>query len=75
MFTGLTELLGMSMAYDTGINITSTRKRKGRKGVKDNFHKEVETIVMTSKEVSEITGEVFAELFSVNKYMNGMARG
>ncbi len=61
MNTELTELLGMPLAYATGINITTTRKRKLRKGVKQKL-KMIETEVMSSKEVSQVGAEALMEV-------------
>ena len=60
------ELFNMPIAYDLGINITTIRKRKhSRKGVYSKRHNELcETVVITSKEMSEISAQALMEVFN-----------
>lgn len=56
------EIFGMPIAYDMGINIVADRKRKRhRKGVCKNPPKK-EVVVMTSKEVAEVSGQALAKV-------------
>ena len=57
----LTGLLEIPLAYDTGIDIRTTRTRKLRKGAR-GMSKRVETIVMSSKEVVEVGGMALEKL-------------
>ncbi len=60
-----TELFNMPIAYDMGIDIKDLRKRKPhRKGVKSNKYPNKETIVITSKELADITGQAMIEILT-----------
>ena len=55
----LTDLISMPIAYDIGIDIKTTRIRKNRKGTKYK-NQRIETVVMTSKEVAEVSGKLLS---------------
>jgi len=60
MFSELVGMLDIPIAYDLGIDIKTERKRKKRKGSKG--HSIVFATVLTSKELSEISGNLIAKM-------------
>lgn len=54
------DIMNVPLAYDTGVNITTLRKRKKRKCAKT--HLIVVTEVMSSKEVSKVSGEILSKI-------------
>ncbi len=59
-----TEIFNMPIAYDIGVDIKDTRNRKPhRKGIRHYKYNTKETIILTSKEVAEISGEALMKLF------------
>lgn len=60
------ELFGAPLAYDLGVNATTFRTRKpSRKGKCGYRYKNIETIVMTSKEMSEIGAQALMKVFAM----------
>ncbi len=62
----LEELMDMSPAYDTGINLTTIRKRKLRKCTK-GVKQKIVTEVMSSKVLSELSGQVWKKIINKDK--------
>ena len=58
------ELFDMPIAYDMGIDIKEIRKCKMRKGCKRGFPFK-ETVIMTSKEVAEVSGQAFMKILKM----------
>ncbi len=61
------ELFDLPIAYDIGINLTGILQRKPhRKGKRIHNFKKKEVVVMTSKEISELSAEVLKKLLTKN---------
>ncbi len=59
------ELFDMPIAYDMGIDLTGTLQRKPhRKGKKIHNLKKKEVVVMTSKEIANLSGKVLEKLLT-----------
>ena len=57
----------LPIAYDMGIDIKTIRKRKKhRKGSFRNKKQMIETVVITSKEMADISGELLARVLKRN---------
>lgn len=63
------DIFSAPIAYDLGIPITTVRKRKpNHKGTNNTRHKNIVTIVMSSKEVSEVGAQVLMKAFNKLQY-------
>ena len=63
------DIFSAPIAYDLGIPITTVRKRKpNHKGTNNNRHKNIVTVVMSSKEISEVSAQALMKVFSKLQY-------